>query len=371
MNLQIRHTIISGLALLLFLAIPVASFASVLRTGDEVNFNTDQTVDGDFYVAGSEIVTSGEVTGDSILIGGQITHNGSIGEDLLSLGGVINQNGIVVDDARLVGGEVFVDGEVGGDLVVVGGTLTVLSTAKITGDLIIFGGTASINGEVGNNILGVTESIRIDGKVGGKVDVTVSELTLGDRAEIQDAVIYRSNNELIRAQNAFVGGDLVRNEMPAQSGVSTRMQFVPLLIILFAALSLYLLMPKPMQSVVQSSNMKPFIKTLIGFGVIILTPMIIVLLLVSVLGSLLGIALLMSYGLIVLTGIIFGGAVAGHLLYGLMSKQPTFSALIVALGTVFFYLLLFLPFVGPLLFVGFLALSIGSQVERIYLAVRG
>lgn len=126
-----------------------------------------------------------------------------------------------------------------------------------------------------------------------------------------------------------------------------------------------------MQSVVESAIKKPFIKSLIGFGVIILTPMVIVLLLLSVLGSLLGITLLVTYGLILLFGLAFSGAVTGHLVYGLFSKEPTFSALYVALGTVFIYLLLFVPVVGPLFFVGFLALTIGSQVERIYFAVRG
>src|SRR3989344_5008966 len=148
--------------LVVILAIPsVALASSVMRTGEAVSVAADQAVEGDFYGLGNDVTVAGEVQGD---------------------------------------------------LVVLAGTLKVLSTAKISGDILFFGTDAEISGEVGKSIFGTSERMRVEGVVSGDIDVKTGTLTLGERADITGMVKYASSNEIVRAQNARVAGQVIQNE---------------------------------------------------------------------------------------------------------------------------------------------------------------
>jgi len=263
-----------------------------------------------------------------------------------------------------------VSGQVAGDLVVFGGDVSILSNATIGGDLLVLGGQVVIRGVVGGKVLGYAESVRVDGGVGGDVDIAVGFLTLGDRADISGNVRYRSDRELSRAQNAIVAGDISRTEVLTRPSVDARVLVIPLLVLLFAALSAFLLLRRQLVVTVEHTFAHPARVALVGFAALLLIPIVCVVLLVSVLGSLLGIVLILSYALLLCGAAIGAGAIIGGGIARLLGFTPEPTALSVTLGTLVFYAVMFIPFVGGLFVVAALAIALGALAELLVRAAR-
>ena len=356
---------------LFVLALPAGvSAETVLRTADDVAITTDQAVAGDFYGAGNTVTISGSVAGDALVAGGQVRHNGTTSADLHAAGGMVSVHGLVGDDVRITAGEAVVEGDIAGDLVFLGGSLEILSSARIDGDVLVFAGQVDVRGTVGREVLGFADIMRIDGDVGSDVAVTVGSLTLGDRASVTGAVRYVSEQELTRSQGATVAGEIEKSDPLMRGGLDSRYLMVPLLILLFSALSFFLLMRRQLQAVASAASAHPARNALIGFAVFFLVPAVILILTVSVLGSLLGIVLLFGYSLFVCASAIAAGAVLGGYVARLLGFSDMLTAVSVTLGTIIFYALFFVPFLGPILGFSLFAITLGSFAEVCYRASR-
>ncbi len=357
---------------LLFLLIPAVSLASsVVRTGDESSFAVDQIVEGDFYWLASAPVISGEVTEDLLVLGGEVTATGKVGGDIAVVGGTVDFHGEAEDDVRIVGGEVTVAGEIKGDLVVVAGTLKVLSTAKINGDILFFGGEADISGEVGKSILGTSDRIRVDGLVAGDIQVRTGQLLLGERSVVTGLVKFTSEKELVRAQGAEVGGKVIQDKPIINTNVSeVKDLLVPFLILIFAALVWYLLFSRFLDKVSLQANNHPLRSLLIGFGLFFVTPVAVLILLISTLGSFLGLTLMAIYFALLIISVTVTGVVLGMYLMKLFKKPTTISISMVAIGVTVTYLLLFIPILGPVLFFALWLTTLGALTTFLYRTIR-
>jgi hypothetical protein len=338
-----------------------------------VSIAAEQEVVGDFYGAATTISVSGRISDDALLFGQEVTHNGSIGTDAAIVAGSVGFFGDVGDDVRVVAGEVTIGDSVGGDVIVVAGRLTILSTATITGDVLFYGGEADIAGSVGGSVMGTMESLRIDGEVAGGVDVTVQQLTLGDRATITGTVRYVSQELLVRAQNATVVGDITRSDPLSQveSGLMIEFVLIPMLIWLFTILVWHLLARKTLAHVSAHAVSSPMRSFLIGFGFMLFGPLTVFILLVSIIGSLVGFLMLATYVLVVMAGLIGSAAVVGRYLAQLTGyvydERPL---LILAVGTVVSVALLIVPIVGAIIVLAVWMMTVGALAEFVVARVR-
>jgi hypothetical protein len=349
------------------------SAETVLRIGENISVDADQVVDGDYYVSVGPLgntTMSGSITQDMYAFGASVSTNGTIGNDLTIISGESLIHGSVADDVRIVSGEAIIADHVGGDLFVIAGSLKVLSSATIAGDVIFFGGTAVINGEVGGSVLGTAEKIDINANVAKDVDVTVgSVLTFGDKSHIEGAVRYTSPQALVRTQNASIAGDIVRNEGKADtldSKAKVQDMLVPVFITLFATLSLYLLFRKRLELLVGTIQKKPLKSFVLGISVLVLGPIVSILLIATVLGSVLGIICLALVMLLYATGIALCGVVLGGYISKLLIKKSVVSLPWVLLGTVLIFVLLWIPILGFIAFLYLMSVAIGSLVLNTY-----
>ncbi|HMO78339.1 MAG TPA: hypothetical protein PKA42_01780 [Candidatus Paceibacterota bacterium] len=367
--MNLIHPIILSLLLLI---VPFNTEASsVLRMGESATFAVDQMVEGDLYWAANTVVISGEVTDDLLLLGGEVTVNGKVGADLLALGGRVDVHGFIGDDARIVAGEVVIAGEIQGDLVVVASNLKVLSTAKISGDLMFFGDTADISGEIGKSVLGTSNTIRIDSIILGDVQVKTNTITLGERTNINGNLSYTSVKEVNRAAGAVVGGKVVQNQPNMINGsVMAKDIVIPFLVILFAALIWYLLFSRFLFKVSNQINNHFLRTTLIGFGIFFLVPIAAVILLLSTLGSILGIILILAYFALLLMSLVISGTMAGAYALKLANKPVTISLLLILFGTAGYYLLLYVPIIGAILMIIISLATLGGLSTSLYRLMR-
>ncbi len=354
--------------LILFL-LPVSVFAeTVVRTGESVSIEDNQLIESDFYAAAGTVSMSGEVAGDMYVVGGTVTTNGKIDQDFTALAGSVNVHASTSDDVRVVAGEVVVAEFVGGDLFVLAGRLKVLSSATIAGNIFFYGGEAEISGSVNGSIMGSAETMRVDSNVGGSIDVGVAKsLTLGDRASVVGDVKYVSTNDLIRAQNAVVQGDVLRGSLPVATPVSDHENvLLTLFISLFATLSLYLVFRSELQKLTNQILAAPAKMSLVGLGTFVGAPLVIILLLVTVLGSLLGIIGLLGMLLLYILAFVLMSVLAAGLWAQLFTKSPSVNLLWILLGAATVQLLFFVPIVGPFAVFVLFMLALGGLVHSIY-----
>ncbi len=359
---------------LLFLAIffPVFAHAeTVLRVGEDIAVDADQTVQGDYYVSVGLLgntTMSGNIQEDMYALGGSVTANGAVGGDMTIIGGTSQLHATVTDDVRVLGGEVTIGEHVGGDLFVIAGKLTVLSTATIDGDVLFFGGDAEVNGKVSGSVLGTSERMRIDAQVGKNVDVKTVSLTLGEKAAVAGNVTYESPTSVARAQNATIEGEVIHKESPQDQTAqdSVKGLLVPIFISLFASLTLFLLFKREIQEIVQHAYTHPLRSMVSGTAVLLLFPLVSVILIATILGMVIGIAGLFASVFLFALGYALAPIVMGALLSRLFSKRIKVSFLWIIIGAALLHALLLIPFLGISVFVLILLFSMGGVWQFFY-----
>lgn len=349
------------------LTFSVTEANTVVRSGEIVSIEEGQVVDGDLYVAAGTANLSGEVAEDAVIAGGQITINGKLDASAFLLGGSVDVHGVVADDLRIIAGDTIVTEPVMGDLFVMGGSVNILSTASVTGDVIVFAGEAIISGSVGGDIIGTVGDLRIDTAVMGDVDVSVEQLTLGDRADIQGSVEYASDNSLTQALNATVVGELVRSDPIISKDKTDKWTWlVPSIILLFSALVWYLVSRKSLNLVINRALVKSPRPFLLGIFSITIVPFVIGVFLVSMIGSLVALVLLFSYALLLILSLIAMVPVLGQLSLMAFSKVETkLSLLSIVVGITGFILLSTLPLLGMVVLLIFVILTFGALVDLV------
>lgn len=350
------------------LVLPSIVLASpIVRSGDAVSVEADQVLEGDFYGLGSTVLISGSALHDVHVAGGSVTVNAPVGGDLVILGGTVQVHALVEDDVRVLGGDVVIADHVKGDVVVLGGKLNILSTAMIDGDLLFFGGEVDVSGMVSGSVVGKAERVRIDAGVGGNVSITANQsFSLGDRAEILGNLEYASRADIARSQGAVVVGDINKNTIQEKATIDFYTVFLPLLVILFAALSAYLLFKAQVQELTNTTKISYGVQGLVGLAVFLSVPFISFVLIASVLGFLVGAFLLVAYVLLVLITLIVSGIVCGTLLLVPLTKSTRVTALSTSVGAIVFGLLHFIPYIGILLTITVLLIVMGGISTRIY-----
>ncbi len=370
-----KHTLIPLVLMVVFLFPTLAFAGPIVRGGESVSVSADQILDSDFYGFGyglwSTVTISGEAKEDEYLAGGNITVNAPVGKDLVVLGGTVQIHAPVTDDVRIMGGKTIIASSVGGDVVVLGGELKILSTAEIKGDILYFGGLLDVSGPVKGSIFGRAESIRIDASVMGDVDVMASKsLELGDSANIEGNLTYKSAEELVRAQKAVVVGEMIKEAWYEEVATSPYAILLPIMILLFVSLTLFMFFRNPIQKLTDNVHVSYGVLGLIGLGVFLGLPFIATVLMVSIIGSIVGFMLLLLYILLLITAWAMAGTILGTLALRPLTHSNSVTLLSALIGTLVFMLLSLIPFIGPLLFiVGFL-IVLGALSKQVYQSLR-
>jgi len=344
---------------------------TVLRTGSDISVEEGQVVEGDYYVSVGpfgKTVMSGSVAEDMYALGASVTVNGEIGHDVAILAGTTQLYAPVLDDVRIIAGDVTIAKDIGGDVFVIAGVLHVLSTATIAGDIFFFGGELNVEGDVLGSILGKAEMVSVNSQVGGGIDITApAGITLGNEANIAGSVQYTSYIPINRGQGTVVVGDVLKTE----SAVMTTKEYargilIPIFIVLFATLSLYLLFKKGLESIVRTVEDSFAKNLLVGSSVILLGPLVSVLLMVTVLGLFVGIMTFSVVVLLYIVGIATSGLVLGSFTMRLITKRLEVTLATILVGTFVVQLLMFVPFIGPLMLLVIFAVTVGALSKRLY-----
>lgn len=291
----------------------------------DATVNYDKTVDGNAYIMGNDITFGSVIGGDVYILGNTV----KISKDALIYG-----NLYVLANTLQIDGYVY-----GGDLYAACSQLIVSQDAAINRDIRVTAGSINFDGGVGRNIYSSSNSI-----------------TIGETAQVLGDLNY-SSPEAVEIPAGVVKGKINYSQSDSNSGDSAPVltyvislaQFVVLVMVIFAIT--VFIAPKFLKRV-EKAGAKSILPSL-GIGLIglIATLPLAILLLVSMVGTSVGFALISSWSFLIfnLATPISLIAIAGLLASKFEALSKSHNVLAVIIVTLVTWLLELIPFVGSII----------------------
>lgn len=357
----------------LFVAFP--AYAADVRFGEQISILQNEVLSENVYVAGGQITASGELQDDFMAVGGRVVVTGAVAGDVGIAGGTVDLFERVGGDVRIAGGQVTIGESVTGDVVVLGGSVSILPGAVIGGDLLVLGGAVFLDGTVNGDMHAVAGEAHLHGLVAGNVDARVERMELGESAKIGGNFTYRAVEEVEMPEGAAVGGTIAftkieqsRPEINASVIASIGAGFFAVQFLMFAvaAFAVFFLLPKLSRELGDMTVNKPWKHVGLGFAALILTPLVALILVVTILGALAGGIVFVAYLTVLALAKAMSAIVVGSHLSRWIKKETTLSWQWVLGGVVAVQLCAVIPIIGWIAVTIFFLMTFGALTVVLY-----
>ena len=365
------------LAVLLTALMAVPVMAADMRGGQAITIASDEVVNGDLYVAGSDIIINGTVNGDVWAAGRTVTINGTINGAVTVAAQFITLNGPIARSARIFGQVLIISSSIKTDLVAFAATMDITSKAKIGSDLILGCGTAQIDGQVDGSITGGAGEATISNSVGGNVKLEVNKLTVASTASIQGNLDYTSKTEAIIQAGAKINGKISHatpapegkkgdEKAIAAAGIASAILWKVLGFIMALVVGIIIIFTGRRRITSMADAIKTNPLSSLGWGALILfvTPIAAIIVCCTVIGLPVGIISLVLYGIAIYLSQIPVALSIGRLIIGRFRVVESSGMLVgtLATGLAILTVLGLIPIIGFLIGLGTAIFGLGSLV---------
>lgn len=358
-----KKSLLTFLIALLFL--PNMAQAATFMNGEEVHL--EQQISDDLYATGGILSIQQSVNGDVIAGGGRVSVDGTVSQDLMAGGGDISVSGEIGDDVRVVGGSIKIDAIIKGDLLGVGGDITLTDKSFVGGDVALGAGNIMLGGDINGDLKLAGGSVYLNSDVRGNMTlVNFEKITFGPKAKIRGSLWYRANQQIEIPQGVVMGtvefdmipSSQIEENLPAiLAGFSV---FSLLATLLFGLVMLWFCR----YYVIHTADLA-YDNTLkglgVGFLVLILTPIAILILLITTIGIPIALTLLAFWLVLLYVGKVMAAILIG---FKIVKINPSdgFGRLFgsFALGALIYALIGMVPVVGWVVNLIFILIALGS-----------
>ncbi|HEV7121403.1 MAG TPA: hypothetical protein VGN56_01095 [Candidatus Paceibacterota bacterium] len=365
---------------LLILMLP--SLASAATFAEQKTLVLSNTPPDNTYLAGVSVTVSAPLPADLAAAGGTVTAYSPIGGDALVAGGTVHLQDAVGGDVRAVGARVLVDAPVTGDVVAAGGTIKVSGAAR---DMRLFGVNVQATGGAQGPVTIYGADVTLSGEYGADVNIIASDhLTIGPNTHIHGVLKYNAPTQAELPASSHVDGGVTYTGSYAYVPTNAEAQrfaiagagvffIVRALAVMIAAGLLAGLFPRFSEALAARVFTRRHARTslliLLGFGILIATPVLILLLAVSFVGGGIGLLLGSSYVLLLFLSYLYAGVLAGGALRHTATKRSVtlISWKDAILGMLAFFIVGSIPYLGGMLTLITLCLMLGAIVTNVYL----
>ncbi len=358
-----------GVLLLLgFIMLPVGSLMAAER--DVVIVGTDETREGSTFLAGDEVRMEGTVNGDLYVAGDTISITGSVNGDIIGFARDLMISGPVKGDVRAGAQKIRFRGPVAGSVTVACETLHFEKQAAVGGDVIAGCSSANVDGLINGSLFAAAGDFFLSGSVNRNVNISVGTLNVADGAAVGGNLTYISSTEGFIAPNAKIDGEVVWK--PEKVEVTATKQKSPwsikgFLISLVGILIIYWLAkklrPQIWDQLAQPARDRLLATGGIGLLLLISTPILAILAMITIVGFPLGLIILIVYGILLYISKLVASIYLADVLrikYNLERPWLWFAVLVVLM------LAVDLPYVGWIISVAVLALGLGCGFYTIF-----
>ncbi|HMB44913.1 MAG TPA: hypothetical protein VKL21_03730 [Candidatus Methanoperedens sp.] len=358
-NFRFKILIVFFLFIIIF---PSNTNASEFRSGDKLVITKDEVVNDDIYFAGSSVIVEGTINGDLVAAGGEIRVTGTINGGIIAAGGSIIVNGKVTDDIRAAGGEVRIGGDVGDNVLTFTGQFVLEKNARIARDLTLGAGNAVIDGTVNGNINGGATDLEMSGSVKGNVTVEIdNNIKIFPDAIIGGNLEYKAPHQ--GEISGIVSGKTTYKETPVKKeDIKSKIEgeILGYLWLLLIGIVSLLLAPELTQKNSDMVTVKPLRNLLFGLLFLIITPIVAVLLLITIIGIPLSLIIFIIYVIILYISRIYVGFRAGQYVLKKLKIETRSRGLTMASGLLILIIGMNLPIIGIFIHFAVLLLGLGA-----------
>jgi len=365
-----RKKILFCILVILTLLVPTAVLAD--NETENIIVPSTETIDGPGFYAGKSVQIDGIINGTTFAVGQRVVVNGTINGDLLTGGQEVTINGKIMGNLYIAGQNAEVNGQVMGDTFGAGQTVYYTKSSSLGRDGFAAGQDVNLAGKIQRKLFAAGDNIDIVGQIGDNAQIEANTLHINDGAQIGGGLSYTSSSQAYLAPNAKISGpvDWKKTEPKPTSPKPQRDIYDGVGWFIFSTLGALLFWflislwrPAFWSATSAIITIEP-LKTLgIGALALILTPIAVILLMITIIGIPLGVILALVYGVSIwlshiIVAIFTGYWLAGRFNWPLLHKGVWF----VLLGLTLVTILSHLPFVGFLVSLAIILAGLGSIV---------
>jgi len=341
---------------------PAAAFE--LRNGREVTVQKGETVNGTLVAAGQTIVINGDVLGDIICAGQNISINGAVDGDIICAGQTVDITNSVSGSIRLVAQTIDITGPIGRNATVA--AQTIKSDSQVKGEMFFASQSAAIGGRIGKDVAGAARSITLSSDIGGNAQFRDGNLILKNTAAIGGALSYVSANDAAIEAGARIANGARRYDPPANENLpilerhkktfsekilDEAMKLLCYMAFALAfALAFVFLFKGPATKAAAAMLVKPGRSFGIGLLSLLVTPISIVLLMITIIGIPVAMVVLLLFLVAIFLSCLLAAIAVGRKIVAkyFKGKQDSLPAQALA-GVVVLWLLSLIPVLGKVL----------------------
>lgn len=262
-----------------------------------------------YYAAGETVDVPRVVSGDVVVAGRAITLSNVVEGDVLAAGWRVALTGHARDDVRIAGREVEIAGPVDGDLTVGGAEVRVAPATRIAGRAWLTGGVIEANGRFERELRLAGGTVRLGGEFRQPVHVIAETLEVLPSARLLGAFTYESPKAAAISEQASIAGPTTYRRVSEREArdahafrvVSSLFFAVNLLL---AGLLVLWLMPAAVAGLLNTMQSAPARSGLVGLGVMVAAPLAALVLVITLIGWPIGLAIGALYAVALLVGLI-------------------------------------------------------------------
>ncbi len=328
-------------------AIPIAVFAE-----DQVFIHPKDAVhDGNYIRAARTIQVEGAVTHDAIVVGRTITLSGPIDGDVIVAGQSVVINSKISGNLRVAAEEVTVNGPVGKNVTIAASRVVLGSGMKAGWDVSIVAQSVSLAGAIDGSVWVRAQDVELVGSVAKGADIDASgTLVVRPSTNIKGALVYHAPQEAPIPEGAVVGTKEYQPfKKSTQSSSANRSSVFWPLVFLFGAWvvgGVLLALAEPwLNASAARVRARPFVT--LGWGVVgfIVTPVLTVILAMTLIGIPLSMLTMAAY-----ISMIYSSKVIAGYMIAFIAKEQTATNIsnmvVMVVGVAIYVALINIPIVG-------------------------
>lgn len=349
------------LSLLVLLLLPTSAYAARGPSSFELGRSliAASSSPGNAYLAGVSVVSTAPVVGDLSALGGSVITTAPIAGDELLLAGSIGSRAQVMGDVRAAGGSINVEGSVEGDLVALG--YAVRDASYTLGDTFIVAVNVAVSNGAGGPVTIYGNNISLMGDFAKDVNIVATgRVTVATSTTIRGKLVYEAPETATISPSATIIGDIEYTNASylPDAGTSRILSLVSIGFFLFARIlgALILagllagLFPRFAAIITERASFdRPrdiLLTMLLGFAILVASPVLILLLTFTFVGIGLAILLFVLYTLLIILALLYAGILIGSLFVRRFAKREEILWRDGMFGMLALSLIALVPFIG-------------------------
>jgi cytoskeletal protein CcmA (bactofilin family) len=305
----------------------VCGLAIAVRAQPAAPADTQRTRVDNYYGAGDHVQIASPMEGDVIVAGREVDITQPVAGDIIAAGWRVSVVSRAGDDVRIAAGTVAIDAPVTGDLTVAGGDVTLGPQVRVGGRSWVTGRNVRIEGILDRDLHVAGAAVTIAGEIRKPVEVIAEKLEILPSARILETLTYKGSTAPHIAHGAVVNGPIAYEQIPepearrawAFPGISTMLFSIH---VFLAGLVFVMFLPRVETSLVETLRARPGRSLLAGALLFVTIPLAAVLLIMSVLGLPIGLALAALYAVALFVGVTAMAFFVGDTEVRLMNITP-------------------------------------------------